>query len=106
MSTAVDVLTNEINILRRAIKDAHSKRSLVQKAMTDQLADVEKELHALLVGAGVSAEYDALMSRKAKAIQHKDENMVKIQDHVDAASRIANYLSMRVDTLKKSASEG
>ena len=99
-----EVLQREVDILTKAVRDAASKVSAVEKVCVDKIADLEREKNTLLTRAGVYQEYEDLMARKSAALKLKEEDLRKINDFIESALRISNYLTQRVETLRKNDS--
>ena len=97
---AIDILENEINILKRLSSNIVKKKSALQKRCVDQIKQIEKEINELLSRAGVLSEHAALVQKKRDLNKSLDNALADIDHKVEQANNIAIYLNSRIEAFK------
>ena len=106
---AIQVLSNEVQLLKSLAAKALKAKSPLIKACADKCQQVETEINQLLSKAGVLADYKHLTNKKAALREDLDAMLAKIDDQVEQADNIVTYLNSRIESLRldlKAKSEG
>lgn len=97
---AIQVLKDEIELLKRLSIQTGKKKSVFTKQYATERQQVEAEINQLLHRSGIFQEHEALLKKKAHLKKNLDSVLSEIDTKIQQAMDIAAYLQSRVEALE------